>query len=125
MSRRLSIVRALCLCLCLTLLGITAQTQSATYYPPSGAWARKTPAEVGMDAAKLAAAMEFAKARETNWPRDFSTQEKIFGRMLGSVPLQRTGTNGVIVRHGYIVGEFGDTAATGPTYSVARACWRP
>jgi CubicO group peptidase (beta-lactamase class C family) len=29
--------------------------------------------------------------------------------------------NGVIVRHGYIVAEFGDTAAVDPTYSVAKS----
>ena len=44
-----------------------------------------------MDAAKLNAAIEFAKAHETNWPRDFSTQEKIFGSLLGPIPKSRAG----------------------------------
>jgi CubicO group peptidase (beta-lactamase class C family) len=93
----------------------------STYYPPAGSWAHKTPAEVGMDAAKLEAAVKFAEARETNWPRDFSTQEKIFGTLLGPIPKSRAGTNGVIVRHGYIVAEFGDTSNVAPTYSVAKS----
>lgn len=100
-------------------VGVAAQP--AAYYPPAGAWAKKAPAEVGMDAAKLNAAIEFAKARETNWPRDFSTQEKIFGTKLGSMPTRRPETSGVIIRNGYIVGEFGDVASVAPTYSVAKS----
>ena len=63
----------------------------------------------------------FAQTRETNWPRDFSTQEKIFGTLLGPIPKSRAGTNGLIIRHGYVVGEFGDTNNVAPTYSVAKS----
>lgn len=93
----------------------------APYYPPAGQWARKTPAEVGMDAAKLTAAIEFMKAHETTQARDFSDQEIIFGKLLGSVPTERAATNGLIIRHGYLVGEFGDTTRADPTYSVAKS----
>jgi CubicO group peptidase (beta-lactamase class C family) len=91
------------------------------YYPPAGSWAKKAPAEVGMDAAKLQAAVAFAQQRETNWPKDFSTQEKIFGTLLGPIPSSRAATNGVIIRNGYVVAEFGDTNAADPTYSVAKS----
>ena len=96
----------------------SAQT---TYYPPAGSWAKKAPAEVGMDAAKLEAAIAFAQTRETNWPRDFSTQNKIFGTPLGPVAKSRAGTNGIIIRNGYVVAEFGDTSNVAPTYSVAKS----
>ncbi|MFN2446863.1 MAG: serine hydrolase domain-containing protein [Vicinamibacterales bacterium] len=96
----------------------TAQTH---YFPPAGAWAKKAPADVGMDAAKLDAAIAFAKTKETTWPKDFSTQEKIFGSLLGPIPKERASTNGLIIRHGYIVGEFGDTSDPDPTYSVAKS----
>jgi CubicO group peptidase (beta-lactamase class C family) len=91
------------------------------YFPPAGQWAKKLPGEVGMDAAKLDAAIAFAKAHETNWPKDFSTQEKIFGTLLGPIPNKRAGTNGVIIRNGYVVGEFGETTSADPTYSVAKS----
>src|SRR5947208_10692225 len=92
------------------------------YYPPAGAWAHKTPAEVGMNAAKLDAAIAFMKANETRTPtRDFSDQEIVNGKLLGSIPTERAGTNGLIIRHGYIVGEFGDTTRPDPTYSVAKS----
>jgi CubicO group peptidase (beta-lactamase class C family) len=100
---------------------VATPVAQGTYYPPAGTWAKKAPAEVGMDAEKLAAAIKFAEARETNWPRDFSTQERIFGKLLGPIPKSRAGTNGVIIRHGYIVGEFGDTSNVAPTYSVAKS----
>jgi CubicO group peptidase (beta-lactamase class C family) len=74
-----------------------------------------------MDAAKLDAAIAFAKTRETNWPKDFSTQEKIFGTLLGPIPRDRAATNGVVIKNGYLVAEFGETHRADPTYSVAKS----
>jgi len=92
------------------------------YYPPAGEWTHKTPSEVGMDPVKLNAAVEFMKAHETRAPaRDFSDQEITNGKLLGSIPTERAGTNALIIRHGYIVAEFGDTTRPDPTYSVAKS----
>lgn len=74
-----------------------------------------------MDDERLAAAVEWAKQQDTDMPRDFSTQREIFGRPLGPVATSRAGTNGVIIRRGYIVAEFGDVNAVDPTYSVAKS----
>jgi CubicO group peptidase (beta-lactamase class C family) len=93
----------------------------AAYVPPSGTWATKTPAEAGMDAIRLMAAIAYAKTQPSTWPKDFSTQEQIFGTLLGPIPSSRADTNGVILRGGYIVAEFGDTTAVDPTYSVAKS----
>jgi CubicO group peptidase (beta-lactamase class C family) len=41
--------------------------------------------------------------------------------VLGPLPKQRAATNGIILRHGYIAGEFGDTKANDPVYSVAKS----
>ena len=103
-------------------IGRGGTTAQAPYYPPAGQWARKTPAEVGMDGARVIDAIEFMKAHETASPaRDFSDQEVIFGKLLGSIPTERAATNGLIIRHGYIVGEFGDALRPDPTYSVAKS----
>jgi CubicO group peptidase (beta-lactamase class C family) len=113
---------SLCLCVSVALyVAPGAQGPAQSYYPPAGQWARKAPAEVGMDAAKLDAAIAFAKTRETNMPRDFSTQEKIFGSLLGPIPNNRAATNGLVIRNGYLVAEFGDTSSADPTYSVAKS----
>jgi CubicO group peptidase (beta-lactamase class C family) len=37
------------------------------------------------------------------------------------MPTERAATNGLIIRHGYIVAEFGDTMRPDPTYSVAKS----
>ncbi len=111
--------------------GSLAQTQpttsaprapaSAAYFPPRGSWETRTPSQVGMNDAAVAAAVNWARTLETDMPRDFSTQSKIFGKPLGPVPSTRALTNGIILRRGYIVAEWGDTDAVDPTYSVAKS----
>ena len=93
----------------------------SAYFPPAGEWARKAPADLGMDPAALAAALAFAQSHETERAIDFSDQEKTFGSLLGSMPTRRAHTNGLVIYKGYVVAEFGDTAALDPTYSVAKS----
>jgi CubicO group peptidase (beta-lactamase class C family) len=97
------------------------EAQSATYFPPAGSWAKKTPAELGMDPQRLAEAVTYAQGRESSREMDFSDQERIFGSLLGSVPTKRAKTNGLVVYKGYVVAEFGDTTWVDPTYSVAKS----
>ena len=113
-------VAGIVLCLGLAVAFVTVEAQS-TYYPPKGEWARKAPAELGLDPAKLQAAIDWATSHETRREMDFSDQEKTFGSLLGSVPNIRARTNGVIIYKGYVVGEWGDTSWADPTYSVAKS----
>ena len=100
----------------------SAQLNGGGYFPPRDNWERRKPADVGMDEAKLNEAIAFMKAHETAAPaRDFSDQEIIFGKLLGSIPTERGATNGLIIRHGYVAAEFGDTLRPDPTYSVAKS----
>src|SRR5215831_19029904 len=97
-----------------------AQSAAGKYFPPPGQWTRKSPAAVGMDSAKLQEAVDFAKAHNSTW--DFERdQVRTFGRPLGPLPKTRAATNGIILRHGYIVAEFGNTKANEPVYSVAKS----
>jgi len=73
-----------------------------------------------MDAAKLQEAVDYAQAHGSTW--DFEKdQVRTFGTPLGPLPKQRAATNGIILRHGYIVAQFGDTKASDPVYSVAKS----
>src|SRR5271154_1388007 len=103
------------------LLAVSVYGQKpATFFPPAEQWAKKSPPELGLDAGKLKLAVEFAQANGTKW--DFEKdQVRTFGSPLGPLPKQRAATNGVILRHGYIVAEFGDTKASDPVYSVAKS----
>jgi CubicO group peptidase (beta-lactamase class C family) len=74
-----------------------------------------------MDAALLEQAIAYARTQESKVPRDFSTQVETFGALLGPLPKERGETNGIVIRHGYIVAEWGDTLRVDPTYSVAKS----
>ena len=118
--------RGLALCFCASVflwmyVAAVPAAQSGPYFPPAGAWAKKTPAELGLDPARLAEAVTYAQSRESNREMDFSDQERIFGSLLGSVPTKRAKTNGLVIYKGYVVAEFGDTTWVDPTYSVAKS----
>ncbi len=102
-------------------------TAVAPYVPPRGdAWATMRPAEAGMDSTKLAAAIAFAQASEIGWLTDMAAQvrqntaREPYPEVLGET-LDRGGQNGVILRHGYIVAEWGDTRKVDMTFSVAKS----
>jgi len=97
-----------------------AVQKAAPYFPPPGEWQRKSAAAVGLDAAKLQQAVAYAEAHGSTW--DFAKdQVRTFGAVLGPLPNGRAATNGIILRHGYIVAQFGDTKANDPVYSVAKS----
>ena len=118
--RLLKILSSLCLCVSVAVVSV-GTAQSGVYFPPAGAWAKKAPAELGLDPVKLAGAVTYAQSRESTRAMDFSDQEKIFGSLLGSVPNIRAKTNGVVIYKGYVVAEFGDATWADPTYSVAKS----
>jgi CubicO group peptidase (beta-lactamase class C family) len=96
--------------------------QSRLYYPaPGDRWQHRRPEAVGMDSALLDQAVAYAKTQPSTMPADFSTQVETFGRVLGPLPKMRGPTNGMIIRHGYIVAEWGDTDQVDPTYSIAKS----
>lgn len=117
-------IRPLCLLFASLLASavLSAATgQAAAYFPPRDGWARRTPAELGLDPAKLADAVSYAQSHETTRPVDLSDQEVIFGSLLGSMPTRRARTNGLVIYRGYVVAEFGDTTWVDPTYSAAKS----
>ena len=102
--------------------GLAAQTARATrsYFPAAGTWKHKAPADAGMDRVKLDEAVKWAQEHGSKW--DFEKdQVRVFGRLLGVVPAKRAETNGLILRHGYIVAEFGDVKSNDPVYSAAKS----
>ncbi|MGE3512095.1 MAG: serine hydrolase domain-containing protein [Vicinamibacterales bacterium] len=103
--------------------GRVGATGAAPYVPPRGSWQTREPARAGMDAAKLAAAVAYAQTRDSPWGRDdyMADQVRTFGRPLGPLPKSHGRTNGLVVRHGYIVAEFGDTSPVEPTYSIGKS----
>ena len=103
-----------------------APRDRGAYYPPPGTWAQRPARSVGMDSAAVAAAVAYARAHEINWSRDMRTQlaantaKEPFPAIDG--PFTDRGVqSGVIIRHGYIVAEWGDTGRVDMTFSVAKS----
>jgi len=118
--RRIPITAAIALTLLASALA-QKPSQSSVYYPAAGDnWQRKPPAEAGFNPELLEQAVAFAKTQETRQPRDFSTQVQNFGALLGPIPKDRAETNGIIIRHGYIVAEWGETSKVDMTFSVTK-----
>jgi CubicO group peptidase (beta-lactamase class C family) len=96
------------------------QLRATRYFPPAGPWRRRSPGEMGMDTGKLNEAVKWAEAHASAW--DFEKdQVRVSGRVLGPLPTQRAASNGILLRYGYIVAEWGNTKASDPVYSVAKS----
>ncbi len=97
------------------------------YFPLRGeAWQTRAPDEVGMDPDLLAAAVAFAQANEADTPTDLRgyLESRFEGlpdqELIG--PLKERGPmNGLVLRHGYIIAEWGDTARVDMTFSVTKS----
>lgn len=111
--------------LLLGLLALTPAQSGEIYYPgPGDQWDRRAPHAVGMDPDKLAEAVKFAQGHEVNWSRDLRAQieadvaKEPYPQVLGEAK-ERGGPAGMIVRHGYIVAEWGDVDRVDMSFSVA------
>ena len=96
------------------------------YFPPRGKWERRTPAQMGFDAARLQAAVEFSIASESKAPRDLEEGHPFsWGREPNDVPLgpfrTRGPQTGLIIKDGYIIAEWGDITRVDMTFSVAKS----
>jgi CubicO group peptidase (beta-lactamase class C family) len=112
---------------------IANDTRSA-YVPGhhGSAWERVKPTASGFDPGKLQAAVAFAVASESCWPRTFYYPD---GRYVGIVEWNETGPwseivgpvlpredpAAVILQGGRIVAEWGDASRTDMTFSVAKS----
>ena len=100
-----------------------------SYVPAPGKWETRSPESLGLRPDGLRAAIEFHRTHESRWPRDFITKS---GRYIGvdDEPPESTvlgpvrprgGPNGIVVRHGHIAAEWGDTGRADMTFSVAKS----
>ena len=103
-----------------------ASAAPADYFPPRGTWERKAPAELGIDAARLSGAIDYAVANENPSSKDvaedlrntFGKREPNF-KIIG--PTQtRAAQNGIVVHRGYVVAAWGDTVRADMAHSVTK-----
>src|SRR5258708_34658758 len=116
-SRRPPLSAALVLCLA------PVFAPAATYCRPRGEWEPHRPALAGMDSARLQQAIDFSIAHENPHTKDLAVELKeTFGaqeprwKLLG--PTQpRGGMTGLIIRHGYVVAQWGEPDRVDMTHS--------
>ena len=103
-------------------LGLYAQEP----YFPAAAWQSRKPGELRMNAQRLDSAIKFAMTNETKIDYDLRvanlksyTNEPNY-RIMGPVR-QRGKPAGVIVKNGYIVGQWGDVDRVDMTFSVTKS----
>jgi CubicO group peptidase (beta-lactamase class C family) len=123
--------------LCVAAAPLAAQRSSArraadvagspVYFPEAGtAWEHRSAAQMGMDSVKLAAAIAFAVTSESKNPRSMEENHyRTFGREPygGAVgPFKDRGeATGIVLRHGYIVAEWGEPDRVDMTHSVTKS----
>jgi CubicO group peptidase (beta-lactamase class C family) len=102
---------------------------TVTYLPTPREWETKPPAELGLREDGLAAAIAYHRGHESQWPRDFITESGRFigvadepfdSEVLGPVR-PRKEPNGLILRHGYLAAEWGDTQRADMSFSIAKS----
>ncbi|MCP4724930.1 MAG: serine hydrolase [bacterium] len=102
-------------------------TAQSIYYPGKwGEWERKSPEEVGMDPDILNEAVRLAIENEYTGSKDLAHQIAIsfanepYNSIVGPTK-DRGSQNGIVVKDGYIVAEWGDTKRVDMTFSVTKS----
>jgi CubicO group peptidase (beta-lactamase class C family) len=102
-------------------------SSAQTYFPGKlDDWESRKPEQVGMDPQLVEQAVAFAIENQLEGTKDLAAsiwsawgQEPGF-RILGPTK-ERGDTSGMIIRHGYIVAEWGDTQRADMTFSVTKS----
>jgi CubicO group peptidase (beta-lactamase class C family) len=102
------------------------QSATARHFPARGAWETRDPAALGLDKAKLGAAIAEAMKRENQNTRDLAVDipntfrnEAPYNNLIGPTQV-RAGGNGVVVYKGYAVASWGETERADMTFSVTK-----
>ena len=103
-----------------------ASSAVPAYYPARFDWQTQTAEQARFDSARLDAAMKFASANENPATKDLAVDlATTFGREPFDTPIgpvkPRGALSGIIIKNGYIIGEWGETARVDMTFSVTKS----
>lgn len=108
---------------------MSAPAAAQTAYVPvdDAGWSRPAAHTMGLNPVQLDEAVAYAREHETAWPIDLrghlergAFEEAPSNAILGPTK-DRDAPNGLILRHGRIVAEWGDTSRVDMTFSVAKS----
>ena len=112
------------LVVCLLAAPTAAQTQG--YFPDRFDWQTRTPAAAGWNAAALDEAIRYAVEHENPNSKDLAVDVALtfsrepYSSLIGPTK-PRGALNGLVVHHGFIVAEWGDTGRVDMTFSVTKS----
>jgi CubicO group peptidase (beta-lactamase class C family) len=107
-------------------LQLSANAQPVIYFPESGAWEERSPADFGIDQEKLAQAVDSIVANEYTGPTDLRQailkgfEREPYHQILGPTK-RRGGPAGMILKNGYCIARWGDTRRVDMTFSVTKS----
>jgi CubicO group peptidase (beta-lactamase class C family) len=115
---------------CVAASGFTPRSaisaQANAYFPAALDWQHRTAEQSGMDAGRIDAAIKYAVANENPAFKDLALDQATtfggrepFDSIIGPLTV-RAPLSGLIIRHGYIVAEWGDTNRVDTTHSVTK-----
>jgi CubicO group peptidase (beta-lactamase class C family) len=110
----------------LSLWLLAAPLAAQTYYPERFEWQTRTPAAAGWDAAALDHAIAYAVASENPATKDLAVDVALtfsrepYSSLIGPTK-PRGALSGLVVHHGFIVAEWGDTGRVDMTFSVTKS----
>jgi len=94
-------------------------------YLPGEEWATRTPASSGFDEPEFSAALAAARETEIGIGADLAEMLPDGSRHPNDRPLgplkSRGSPSGVVIRHGYLVGQYGDTTRPEVTFSASKS----
>ena len=129
MTRRVSasLFALVLLAASLAALPQAGQPSAQKHFPAKGEWARRDAAALGLDKAKLDEAIAFAVENQNQRTKDLAAdilatfrREAPYNNLIGPTQ-ERTGSNGVIIRGGYVAASWGDTGRADMTFSVTKS----
>ncbi len=105
---------------------VASAAAQTSYVPPRGAWERRDPRAVALDPLHLDEAIAYAQTHESKAPRALLL---VPARGCGREPCGAAGgpfrtrgpQTGVILRHGYLVAEWGEPKRVDPTFGVVES----
>ncbi len=108
------------------LVSLVSVLGAQTYFPPRHNWEAKNPTEMGLNQQALNEAIQYAEENEYSGSRDlriailkgFSTEP--YHQILGPTK-KRGGPAGMIIKDGYVVGQWGDVDRVDMTFSVTKS----
>jgi len=102
-------------------------SQDKSYFPEQNAdWEERLPKDFRMDPDELKEAISFAETNEYSGSRDLRIailkgfEREPFHEILGPTK-KRGGPAGIILKNGYIIGQWGDTKRVDMTFSVTKS----